>query len=510
MSQAIVNGNSLGGPLQQMLTATEIAPGDEPSYQLCKVIYTNHPLGAKIVEKPLTLAQSQAREVSIPDAPEEAVEAFLLEWENIEADKHLFNLHRLARIYGIASMALLVDKIATDVPLEWFKIAGAKIALNTFDPLNTAGSLVINQNPNSLDFLKTNNAIRVSGSTYHGSRVCVVMNEDPLYIDYTNSAFGFVGRSVYQRALYPLKSFIQTMRTDDLVAVKAGVFVMMLKQAGSIADNMMAKLFGFKRQVVNEAQVTNTISIGIDEKIETLNMQNLDGAFGMARRNILENIAAAADDMPAKLLTSETFAEGFGEGTEDAKMVGRYVDRVRTRMNPSYRYMDGIVQYRAWNPEWYASIQSKYPELKRKSFQTAFYEWRKNFKAAWPNYLTEPPSEMVKSDEVKLKAVIAAIQVLVPILDPENKACLVQWAQDNINENKMMFTAPLELDAEAIKDYTPPEEEAMLADTEPKAAHPFSAQDSASVERAIRDLEASVAAYVAAKARPRPALVRAQ
>src|SRR5579871_1710835 len=109
MSQVVVNGSGLGGPLQQLLTAAEIVPGDAPSYNLCKILYTNHPLGAKLVEKPLTLAQSQPRQISIPDAPDEAVEAFQAEWEAIEADKHLFNLHRLARIYGVASMALLVD-----------------------------------------------------------------------------------------------------------------------------------------------------------------------------------------------------------------------------------------------------------------------------------------------------------------------------------------------------------------------------------------------------------------
>ena len=473
MSLASINGSGFGNQLNAILMAPDIQPGDEPSYQLCKLLYTNHPLGAKIVEKPLTLAQSQPREISIQDAPDEAVEAFEAEWAALEADKHLFNLHRLARMYGIASTALLVDKVPSDQPLEWAKLAGAKIALNTFDPLNTSGSLIINQNPNSLDFLKTDNAIRVSGTKYHGSRVCVVMNEDPLYIDFTTSAFGFVGRSVYQRALFPMKSFIQSMKTDDLVVIKAGVIVAMLKQAGSIVDNMMLKLFGIKRQLINEAQTYNTISVGETEKIETLNMQNLDGAFKLARTDILENIAAAADDMPAKLLTAETFAEGFGEGTEDAKMVGRYIDRIRTRMGPSYRFMDKIVQYRAWNPEWYATIQKTYPSLKGKSFETAFFEWSKSFKAAWPNFLTEPPSELARVDEIKLKAVIALVQVFAPLMDPENRVRIIETALDNINENKMMFTAPFEIDTDALANYTPPETEG-----EPKPAHPFAAQDS--------------------------------
>ena len=119
MSQAVVNGSALGGPLQELLTASEIVPGDAPSYQLCKTIYSYHPLGAKIAEKPLTMAQSQAREISVPKGPEErVVEAFEEEWEELEADKHLFNLHRLARVYGISSLALLVEGVPSDKPVN--------------------------------------------------------------------------------------------------------------------------------------------------------------------------------------------------------------------------------------------------------------------------------------------------------------------------------------------------------------------------------------------------------
>jgi len=75
-------------------------------------------------------------------------------------------------------------------------------------------------------------------------------------------------------------------------------------------------------------------------------MQNLDGAYGMARRNILDNCAVAAD-MPAEIINSETFAEGFGEGSEDAKRVARWVDRFRVSMNPLYDWLTAIAQHPA-------------------------------------------------------------------------------------------------------------------------------------------------------------------
>jgi hypothetical protein len=45
--------------------------------------------------------------------------------------------------------------------------------------------------------------------------------------------------------------------------------------------------------------------------------------------------------------------------------------------------------------------------------------------------------QQAKTDDVKLKAIIATIEVFGPMMDPENKATLLQWAQDNINENKI-------------------------------------------------------------------------
>ena len=41
-------------------------------------------------------------------------------------------------------------------------------------------------------------------------------------------------------------------------------------------------------------------------------------------------------------------------------------------------------------------------------------------------------------------------------MDPENKATLIGWAQDIINQNKMLFQTPLLLDIEAIAEYVPP------------------------------------------------------
>lgn len=484
----VIGPNSVPGTaFTTILLADDIQPGEEPSYELCKLIYLYHPLGQKMVEAPIRMAQFKPRDVVVPDSPEDVVkDQFLKEWEEFGTEAHIANLATLARVYGIATVGLLHKNKDPDKEIDFWELANADVAVNVWDPLNTAGSLVLNQDPNAIDFLKWQN-VRVAGKTYHRSRTCVLMNEKPIYISFTSSSFGFVGRSVYQRALFPLKSFIRSMFTDDLVATKAGVLIAKIKPPGSIIDNLISSVFGQRREMVKEAQTYNVISIGTDEEIESLNLQNIDGAMKQARDNILENIASA-DDMPAKILKAETFAEGFGEGTEDAEYIAKYVDQKREWMKPAYVFFTKIVQHRAWNEDFYKTIQAQYPEeYKGVDYKVAFYKWQKSFSASWPSLREEPESEKIKVDDVRLKAVIAAVQVLEPLLDPENKAVLIEWVADIFNSIKRLFPDPLELDFDALREYEPE----VQPGAEPKPGHPFAAQDS--VHRAVEQLNDAIA-----------------
>ncbi|MEX3914877.1 phage portal protein [Paraburkholderia sp. BR10872] len=467
-STIVLPGSSLGTQLTDLLMADDLEPGSDVSYQLAKTIYLWHPLGAKMAELPVEMAMSQPRIITIPGSPESMVkEAFEREWASMNANGLIFQTKVLSRVYGVASLAYGAEGVPTDRPIDPKDLADLAIYFNTLDPLNTAGSLVLNQDPNAPDFLK-HAAIAVSGKPYHRSRAVVVMNENPVYLGYTNSAFGYVGRSVYQRALFPLKSFIQSMITDDLVTLKAGLLIAKMKGAGSIVDNLMSSLAGYKRQLLQEAQSGNVLNIDISEAIETLNMQNTDVAMTTARKNIIENTASAAK-MPAKLLLSESYAEGFGEGSEDAKDIARYINGVRKDMQPLYDFIDPIVMNRAWNPEFYKTVQNQFPEYRKIPYTRALYDWKNAFHAEWPNLLEEPESEKAKTEDVKLKAIIAMVEVLKPDLDPANKAILIDWAAMNFNECKTLIQHPLLLDIQALMEYTPPTPEA-----EPAEPRPFS------------------------------------
>lgn len=490
-----LSGSALGNAFTAIIEAGDIQPGDAPSYETCKLIYLWHPFGAKIVEKPVRIAMSQKRLIKVPDGPEdECVKAFELEWKKLGADRVIFATRVQAKVYGITSLAMLVDGEAYEDPVDWAKLPDKKVTFNVYDPLNTAGSLVLNQDPLAMDFQHAKE-IRVNGRTFHRSRTRVVMNEFPVYISYTPSAFGFVGRSCYQRSLYPLKSYIQTMRTNDMVAVKVGVIVAKIKQAGSVLTAGMMSALGLKRDVVKEARLGNVISIGTeDESIESLNLQNLEAPHKAARTFIIQDIASGAP-MPAKLLTEESYAEGFGEGTEDAKDIARFVMEEREQMDPLYEFMDAVVMRRAWDKRFIARMREKDDALQGLSDEAIFYRWANSYSAEWPSLLVEPESEQVKVADVKLRALVAVLQVLMPLLKGEQLAKTIEWVADNMNEMKLLFGSPLNLDYEEIAlqaEQADEERKALAEEGEPKEPKPFSKADSA--DKAIEDLKEALKA----------------
>jgi len=427
-----------------------IEPGTEPGYHLCKEIFLAHPLGAKMTEGPISMAQSQPRTITVGSGtPVEVVEVFHECWENTEVDGYILNAATISRIYGLSSLVLGCKEQPAGKPLDMEKIWEQDIFFNALDPLNTAGSLVLSQIPGTADFAKPV-TVTTNGERFHSSRFQVLMNESPIYIAYTNSAFGFVGRSVYQRALFPMKSFINTMVVDDFITTKNGLLIAKQESPGSILDDIMAGVMALKRRMFKQAHTGQVVSIGKEEAVETLNMQNVDGAGTFARNNILKNIATAAD-MPAKLLENETLVQGFGEGTEDAKNIAAYIDSIRKKLTRIYKWFDGVIMYRAWTPEFFSRIQRLYPDLyKGREYRDVFSEWRRNFKAEWPSVLREPESERVKVSAVKFEMAIATLQLTLPHLDPVNKGLAIQWLCDTINEEEMLFPREIELDIDGL------------------------------------------------------------
>ncbi|CAM7168158.1 DUF1073 domain-containing protein [Klebsiella pneumoniae] len=446
-------GSCSHSELMALLDSDDIQPGSTAGYQTCKTIYLFHPLGGKMVDRPIKMAMNESRTVHISQAygiEQRLRDAFEREWKALGADNHIANAARISRIYGVSAIAMLVDNQEPSSAVDYRTLYKHNVTFNILDPLNTAGSIVLNQDPNAQDFQKVE-GIRVAGKPYHKSRCVVQQNEDPIYLAYNSAAFGFTGRSVYQRALFPLKSFIQTMRTDDMVAVKGGLLVTKIKGPSSVVNNMMQKLSGIKRMMLKRGKTGEVLQIGDGDNIESIDLSNLEKPLDSARKHILENVAAAAD-MPAIILNSETFAQGFGEGTEDARAVAVYIDNIREWLDQLYAFFIRVCQYRAWSIEFFQSLRADFPDLKN-TYSLYFASWINNFEYRWPPSVKEPDSEKVKVDETRFKAIVSMLEVLLPQVntDDENRALLIEWAQANANANENLFPQRLDLDIDSLK-----------------------------------------------------------
>lgn len=455
----ITTATSVPSALMRLLQFDNIEPGSAPGYQTCKDLYAYHPLGSKMADSPINMAQSQERTINIDDPlNEQLIKAFRQEWGalgKVGADVIIHNTMKQSRIYGIASLIVGVRGQDPSEPIDWPSLYQADLYFNVADPLNTAGSLVLSQDPNSPDYQKPQ-GIRIGAQDYNPGRIVVMLNEQPIYIQWSDSAFGFVGRSVYQRAFFPLKSFIQTMITDDWIVWKAGLLVAKMESPGSTLDNRARKFFAYKRSQIQQAATGNVLSIGKDENIESVDLKNLRDATEFARSNILKNIATAAN-MPANMLNNETLTEGFGEGTEDAKQIVRYIDRVRIEMKPLYDMLDKVVQHRAWSPDFFKAMKKEHPALlEGDTYESAFYRWRHRFTTTWPNLLIEPDSKLVERDASVINACRAMFEVLAPRMDQKNTANMAVWLSEVANARKMLVSTPLVIDRQAMEDYTPP------------------------------------------------------
>jgi len=449
MSDIVIGNGSIGlGSNLDKLMAYD-APGGELSYDMCKIIFTDHVLGEKIACQPIKLAMSQRREISIPDSPESFVkDAFEREWDALKIDDSIFQTCTLKRVYGVASVAVGAVDVPTTEPLDMSKLADYQLYFNSFDPLNTAGSMVLNQNPNSPDFLKCT-IVSAAGQEYHFSRTCVVQNEIPVYLSFTSSTFGYNGRSSYQRALFSLKSYITCQLSANFIAEKSGVLVVKRKAPGSITDAIAGKANNLFRNIFKFSKTNSVISVTPDDSAESLNLTNADTAIKAARDIILEDIANAVS-MPVKLF-SDIYAAGLANGTEDFKATMQYINGIRQDMKPLYDFFDRIVMHRAWSPAFYARVQREFPEeYGGMSYEAAFSSWRNSFTATWPSMMMETDEEKSKLEKVRLDSIITLLEKLLPSLDPDNSATLIEWVQDNLNGLKTMFSDPLEIDPDLL------------------------------------------------------------
>jgi len=132
---AVITSSSLGNGLLDIMSADTLQPGDTPSWQVARAIYLYHPLGGKIAESPIRMAQSQEREITVAGAPEKVAERFKDQWSTLGASGVILNTMTQARVYGLSSVAVGVKKDETRLLEEANKWIAANLKNGRLDAI---------------------------------------------------------------------------------------------------------------------------------------------------------------------------------------------------------------------------------------------------------------------------------------------------------------------------------------------------------------------------------------
>lgn len=441
--------------LSELLDCDPIEVGTAAGYSTCKLLWEKHPLGGKLVEKPVTMALFKPRVIHVDDDPDDRISKRFTEvWDQLKITEKIRNLYFCSRCYGAAAIGIGTRSVRSDKSLPVNPDA-ADIFINVFDPLNVSGSMVASQNPNSPDFQQPDAFLTVQGQRWHPSRTMKVFNGAPIYLSFQHSAFGFTGRSVFQRALFPMKAFLQTMETDGLVSEKAGLLVIKENQQTSVISGFMTLMSRVRRLFLKRAKTGGVLSVGQNDAIESLNLQNIDGAMKTARENIIASIAMSCD-IPARLIQDEAFALGFSDGTEDSKAVAQYIEGVRNGMNDVFGFFEKFVQSVAWSEDFFEALKAEFPGDIDGEYTENFWRWRSSFTAKWEELTQESPQARQEAESKLVDNTAKLFTALMPVLDGDNRATLCVWVADIVNTLESTKSTPLMLDEGKIAEYEPP------------------------------------------------------
>lgn len=112
-------GSCSHSELMALLDSDDIQPGSTAGYQTCKTVYLYHPLGGKMVDRPIKMAMNEPRTVHVAQSyglEQRLRDAFEREWKAMGANQHIANAARIARIYGVSAIAMLVDNQSLTSP----------------------------------------------------------------------------------------------------------------------------------------------------------------------------------------------------------------------------------------------------------------------------------------------------------------------------------------------------------------------------------------------------------
>lgn len=370
------------------------------SYQQCKDIYTYWPLGRRVASSLPTFALSAGREFSFGDFPGDCASRFVDTLTFYGIDDLVKHCAIYARVFGLAGIYVVCDKVDETKPLTHEDIQESVIGFNLLDPLILNG-VDIDQNPLSLNYQKIT-AVKINGAVTNPKRVVTIFNDMTFYLRWVTSTFNWGSTSIYQNMVALIKSWNRCVLALERIATKAGALVVKSRD-GSVLNAVTLNAAKRTLNLIRNLQNDGAASVEKDTDIEFFSLTGV-GEVDAIIEQMNSLILMALSDTPASLLLDKELARGFSDGREDMKSLLIAVDSFRRNsLSPLYAFLDKIMLSKAFNDSFLNTLKEKYPQdLNNTPNSVLREEIMASYKFTWGNLYPDTETETLENQGLKL------------------------------------------------------------------------------------------------------------
>lgn len=307
------------------------------SYDECKDIYLHWPLGKRVVTSLTNFALSAKRDISFNDLPIQCVKLYEDTLDSFKVVQIVKQAGNYARMYGMSAIFVAHKKVKPNKPLSYDDLNPNDLSFNVLDPLNLAG-IQINQDPTSVAYQKVTKVI-VNGQNVHPTRILILFNDIPLYLRWIPSTYSWGSPSVFENMKSLIKSWNRCVIALERMATKAGSIIVKHRDS-AVLNSITVRAAEATLDQIRNMQNDGIASLEKDASIELFNLTGCDVVDSIIEQ-MNKLILLALADTPSNILLDKNLAEGFAEGSEDAKVMTMAIDSFRERsLTPAYKFLD--------------------------------------------------------------------------------------------------------------------------------------------------------------------------
>ena len=420
----------------------------------CEHIYTYWAMGKRIIHSLIRFAFSAQREITISDAPTEAVDAFKKAALKYKQDEIIQRAAAYCRLYGMAGMFAAVDsdKIKDGDNLTVKDCSANKIAFNALNPLNLSGTY-FNQDANSVKFMKPEK-IYVAGQPVGSKRAVVIQTGEPLYLRFSDTSFTFSGVSVFQNMVRLIKAWQWAIISLERMAIKAGSIVHKEGRGGK-SSGIGVTAAKKSAELLKQLRSGGVATIGQDGDVTFFPLTGVAEVDAITN-NLNREIMFALDDTPAPVLLGKDISNGLAEGTEEMKAVVIAVENFRKDvLTPLYKFSDSYIMALAWTDDVVKKIagkaDAKGKKLYAKMSPTEIRQlWERSFTYEYGNLFPTPEKDEQETNGVILDNLTKAKGLGMDIGDIEEEINERKIFKNDIELNENNLTPEPEENEEVI------------------------------------------------------------